>query len=61
MCQNYENRLRVGKVIAKKAVCSFLAHPVHEYDRAALKQLEAEPNNDIRQRNNEVMNQQVLA
>ena len=31
----------------------------YEYDRAALKQLE--PNNDIHKRNNEVMNQQVLA
>ena len=27
--KNYENWLRVGKVIAKKAVCSFLAHPVY--------------------------------
>jgi len=27
--KNYENWLRVDKVIAMKTVCSFLAHPVH--------------------------------
>ena len=26
---NYENRLRVDKVIAMKTECSFLAHPVY--------------------------------
>jgi len=29
--KNYENWLRVDKVIAMNTVCSFLAHPVDQY------------------------------